>query len=74
VKELSIVSIPYDDFPDFEIFLYAQLNYHEHGWIKYSQNEFIVYMLSLDKEQAVMVRLKYLGARVDPFKTGGLPL
>jgi len=67
VKELSAVFIPYDNSNDFEVFLYEQLNYHEHGWVKYSQNEFIVYLLSLDKEQAMMVALKYQGAKVEPY-------
>jgi hypothetical protein len=71
VKELSVVLIPYEESSDFEEFLYAQLNYHEHGWTRYSHQEYHVYLLDLDSPQKTMIALRYQGSKVEPYRTSG---
>lgn len=64
MKESTVVSIMWDQSKDFEIFLYAQLNYHEHGWVRYASDEYYVYILDLDGEQKTMITLSYPGSKL----------
>jgi hypothetical protein len=52
-------SIPYEYHREFEIFLYSDLNYPEHGWTSYITNNRVNYFLNLSEDQKLMIALKF---------------
>lgn len=62
MKETYIINIPYNDYEDFEFFLYEQINYPEFGYTTYIDNGSRCYILDLEKDQIIMITLKYKGS------------
>jgi hypothetical protein len=66
-RHLSFVTVPYEDYKDFELFLYEQISYPDHGFIRYVSSDSQVYVLDLEEEDSVMITLRFTGVVIDPF-------
>lgn len=64
---LYTVCIAYDDFRDFELFLYDNLKYPNHGWTRRSGDFGQLYLLELEEEEIVFITLRYKASTVTPF-------
>jgi hypothetical protein len=72
-RKLCFVLIPYDNFREFETFLYEQVGYPTQGFVRYVSSDNQVYVLDLEESEAVMITLRFQGAKVDPFTTSRGP-
>jgi hypothetical protein len=69
MRRLCFVSIPYEDFKDFETFLYGQIKYPIHGFVRYVSNDYQIYVLDLEEDESIMITLRFQDAKIDPFNT-----
>ena len=63
-RQRYYVYIPYDEYDDFEVYLYAQLNYPDHGYTRTVNGVHQLYLLDLEESDATMILLQYKDAVV----------
>lgn len=71
-RELFSVYIPYENYEDFEVFLFEQLSYPNFGYVRMVEADCQVYMLDLEPDDVTMITLRYTGASVVSY-SGGRP-
>lgn len=64
---LYTVCIAYEDFRDFEKFLYDNLKYPNHGWSRRAGDYGQIYLLELEESDIVFITLRYKGSTIKIF-------